>query len=585
MTHQELRKLFVDFFQEPPRNHREIPGSSLIPQNDPTVLFTTAGMHPLVPYLLGEPHPEGHRLVDCQKCLRTNDILEVGDAIHHTFFEMFGNWSLGDYFKETSIPWSFEFLIKVLKLDANRLYITCFAGDGDAPKDTDSAAIWESVGIPKDRIFFYGKSDNWWGPAGQTGPCGPDTEMHYDVTRKPHGPNCRPGDGCPRFSEIWNNVFMEYNKTADGTFIKLPKPNVDTGMGLERTLAVVNNLNDDYRTELWWPAIEKIADLTGKKYEDNLKSFRIITDHIRAATFVISAGIVPSNKEHGYILRRLIRRSVIQAKRIAMPEINSGLREIANVFIEIMSPIYSELIENKNQIYSVQQEEIARFEKTLDKGLKEFNKLETLTGKAAFDLFQTYGFPWEITAELSSQKGQPIDYKEFEKEFKNHQELSRTASAGMFKGGLADHSEISTKYHTATHLLHAALRQVLGDHVHQEGSNITAERLRFDFSHPQKLTPEEIKKVEDIVNAQITADLPRKMETMSYDEAIKTKALAFFKERYPEKVTVYSFGHFTREICGGPHVDHTGVLGKFRIIKEESVAAGTRRIYGQISEH
>lgn len=552
----------MEFWKQAPRNHVEIPGSSLVPQNDPSVLFTTAGMHPLVPYLLGQPHPEGKRLVDVQKCLRTDDINEVGDAIHHTFFEMLGNWSLGDYFKEDAIKWSYEFLIKVLRLDPKRLYVACFAGDADASRDDFSAKVWESLGIPKDRIKFLGKKDNWWGPAGETGPCGPDTEMHYVLANG-------------ELSEIWNNVFMEYNKTADGKFEKLAQQNVDTGMGLERTLAVVNGLDDDYLTELWQPAIKKIGELSGKKYEENLKPFRIIADHVRAAVFAAADGVTPSNKQQGYTLRRLIRRSVVQAKQLGFDPVR--LSEIAITFIKIMVPVYPELSSHQQEILAAIAEEIQRFQKTLDKGLGLVGKIDP------FDLYQTYGFPIEITEEIYKEKKLAFGKKSFEEKLRSHQELSRTAAAGMFAGGLADHSEQVTKYHTATHLLQAALRQVLGDHVRQEGSNLTAERLRFDFSHPAKLTADEIAKVEKLVNDWIDKDLPQKKETMTYQEAISSRAMAFFKERYPEKVTVYSFGNVSREICGGPHVEHTKVLGRFKIIKEEAVAAGIRRLYAQLS--
>ena len=568
MTHQDLRKKFFDFWTE--RNHTIVPSSSLVPENDPSVLFTTAGMHPLVPYLLGQPHPLGKRLVSCQKCLRTDDIDEVGDAIHHTFFEMLGNWSLGDYFKEDAIKWSYEFLIDVLKLDPNRLYIACFAGDQDAPKDEFSAKVWQSLGIPSERIRFLNKKENWWGPAGGTGPCGPDTEMHYKMTNG-------------ELSEIWNNVFMEFNKTAEGKFEKLTQKNVDTGMGLDRTLAVVNGLDDDYLTELWLPAIEKIEEMSGKKYGENLRAFRIIADHVRASVFAVSDGAIPSNKQQGYILRRLIRRSVVQAKQI---DINpKNLTTIANIFIKIMAEIYPELNVNQLEINRILLDEIQKFQKTLDKGLELVGKIDP------FDLYQTYGFPVELTQEIYRQKGLAFDKNSFEQKFQKHQELSRTASKGMFKGGLADHSEIVTKYHTATHLLQAALRKVLGNIVHQEGSNITADRLRFDFSFNSKLTDEEIKKVEDLVNEQIKACLVQKMETMTYDQAIKSGALAFFKEKYPEKVTVFSFGNpstssgqvFSKEICGGPHVKNTNELGKFTIIKQESVSAGVRRIYAKLT--
>ncbi len=591
MTHLDLRKKFFEFWEEKPRNHALIPGGSLVPENDPTVLFTTAGMHPLVPYLLGQPHPEGKRLVDVQKCVRTNDIDEVGDTIHHTFFEMLGNWSLGDYFKQEAINWSYEFLIDRLKLDPKRLYVAVFAGDEDAPRDDFSADVWQKAGILDERIFFFPKKDNWWGPAGETGPCGPDTEMHYDVTEKPCGPDCKPGCSCGRFSEIWNNVFMEYNKKSDGKFEKLAQQNVDTGMGLDRTLAVVNGLNDDYLTDLWQPAIKKIGELSGKKYEENLRQFRIITDHIRATLFIAYDGVMPSNKERGYVLRRLIRRTVMQSKILGFNDLNTGMLDVLDVFIVTMKIVYPELAASRERIRDVISAEINKFTKTLENGLKEFNRLDAIDGKAAFDLFQTFGYPWELTAEMARDKGLDVSKLEFQKEFEKHRKLSRTASAGMFAGGLVDHSEIVTKYHTATHLLQAALRKVLGEHVHQEGSNLTAERLRFDFSFTRKLTEEEKLKVAEIINEQIKNGLERKVETMTYDAAIKSGALAFFKERYPDKVTVYSFMDpsinsgppFSREICGGPHVENTGTLGKFKIIKEEAVASGIRRIYAVLS--
>ena len=569
----DIRVKYLKFFKD--RGHVEIPSAPLVPENDPSVLFTTAGMHPLVPYLLGQPHSAGKRLVDIQKCLRTDDIDEVGDTIHHTFFEMLGNWSLGDYFKEDAIAWSYEFLTKELNLDPNRIYITCFAGDQDAPKDTESAEIWKSVGIPDERIFFYPKKDNWWGPAGATGPCGPDTEMHYDMTQKPHGPDCKPGCSCGRFSEIWNDVFMQYNKNEKSRFEKLPKPNVDTGMGLERTLAVVNGLDDNYLTELWQPAIQKISQLSGLQYLGNEKSFRIIADHIRAAAFVICDGVIPSNKERGYILRRLIRRATLQLNRLGIKSYVSAAGELVDVFIPT----------NKSLIHNTFQEEINKFEKTLDRGLREFNKLDLINGKIAFDLFQTFGFPWELTAELAREKGNEINRSEFQKEFNKHQELSRTASAGMFKGGLVDHSEIATKYHTATHLLHAALRQVLGTHVQQKGSNITAERLRFDFSHPEKLTDEQIKQVEDLINEKIKQDLKVERVEMPKTQALAEGALAFFPEKYPEITSVYSIGNFSKELCGGPHVQSTGEIGRIKITRQEAVSAGVRRIYAAAIHH
>lgn len=577
MTADEVRSKYLKFFED--RGHKVIHSASLVPQNDPSVLFTTAGMHPLVPYLLGETHPMGKRLVDIQKCLRTDDIDEVGDFNHHTFFEMLGNWSLGDYFKKEAIAWSYEFLTKELGLDPQRLFITCFAGDQDAPKDEESAAIWKSLGIPEKRIFFFGKKDNWWGPAGLTGPCGPDTEMHYDVTQKPHGPDCVPGCSCGRFSEIWNNVFMEYNKKSDGSFEKLPKPNVDTGMGFERTLAVVNDLTDDYETELWLPVVEKITEVSGKTYKQHLKPFRIIADHIRASVFAINDGVVPSNKLQGYILRRLIRRTVLQLNQLGIKSYEPIVLEIADIFVSLMARYYPELKENQKLIHQVLQDEVQKFEKTLEKGLKEAAKITEIDGTKAFDLYQTYGFPLELSIEIFSDKGQEINKSEFQKEFDKHKDKSRTASGGMFKGGLADHSEETTKLHTATHLLHTSLRKILGEHVQQKGSNITHERLRFDFTHPQKLTAEEIKNVEDLVNQQIVKDLPVKFEIKSLDEALKEGALAFFGDKYQEKVKVYSIGDFSKEVCGGPHIEHTGALGKFKIIKEESASSGVRRIY------
>ncbi len=582
MTGNEVREKYLKFFEK--RGHKIISSASLVPENDPTVLFTTAGMHPLVPYLLGEQHPMGKRLVDIQKCLRTDDIDEVGDFNHHTFFEMLGNWSLGDYFKKEAIEWSYEFLTKELGLDPKRLYVTCFAGDIDAPKDEESAVIWKSLGIPDERIFFFGKKDNWWGPAGLTGPCGPDTEMHYDVTQKPHGKDCKPGCPCGRFSEVWNDVFMQYNKKDGGTFEKLLKPNVDTGMGLERILAVVNGFNDDYKTELWLPAIEKISEISKMSYKDNLKSFRIIADHVRASIFIINDGVVPSNKQHGYILRRLIRRVVMQLNQLEVETYNSPIKELINIFIIIMSDKYPLLVENKKQIHETIKEEIERFEKTLDKGLKEASKIEMIDGKKAFDLYQTYGFPLELTIEIFAEKGQKINKEEFQKEFEKHKENSRTASAGMFKGGLADHSLETTKLHTATHLLHASLRKVLGEHVSQKGSNITVERLRFDFSHDKKMTDEEIKKVEELINEQIKKSLPVNFEIVTLDEAIKSGALHFFADKYGEKVKVYTIGDskkkwFSKEVCGGPHVENTSEIGEIKIIKEEAAGAGIRRIY------
>ncbi|HBC72280.1 alanine--tRNA ligase [Candidatus Amesbacteria bacterium RIFOXYB1_FULL_47_13] len=581
MTADQLRQKYLDFFVA--RGHKIIPSAPLVPENDPSVLYTTAGMHPLVPYLLGQPHPLGKRLVDIQKCMRTDDIDEVGDTFHHTFFEMLGNWSLGDYFKKESITWSYEFLTRELKLDSGRLYISCFAGDEDAPKDEESAAVWQSLGIPADRIFFYGKKDNWWGPAGLTGPCGPDSEMFYDITQTPCGPDCFPGDNCSRFSEIWNNVFMEYNKTGPGKFEKLPFPNVDTGMGVERTLAVINGYADDYLTHLWQPAISLLEKLTGNSYSTRFRDFRIIADHLRAAVFIISDGVQPSNKERGYILRRLIRRVAVKLKSLT-PDITTTASRLSLLYVDQMSPVYPELAVNSALTQQTLADEISRFLKTLDKGLREFEKIEKIDGKTAFDLFQTYGFPLEITAELASAKGYNIDTREFTSEFKKHQEMSHTASAGMFKGGLQDQSGTVVKYHTATHLLHQALRDVLGDHVHQKGSNITSARLRFDFSHSARITPEELIRIEEKVNQKISVDLPVTRTEMPKDQALAQGALAFFPEKYPETTSVYQIGDYSLELCGGPHVSSTGQIGRIKIVKEESAGSGIRRIYAQLEK-
>ncbi len=568
MTSSELRKKYLEFFKE--KGHAIISGAPLMPEHDPTVLFTTAGMHPLVPYLLGEKHPAGKRLVDVQKCIRTGDIDEVGDDWHITFLEMLGNWSFGDYWKEETIEWSFEFLIKKLKIPFEKLSISCFAGDKDAPRDEESAKIWESLGIPKSRIKFLGREDNWWGPAGKTGPCGPDTEMFIDGV------------------EVWNDVFMEYNKTAGGKFEALKQKNVDTGMGLERMIAVLNGYNNVYETELFFPIIKKIEEISGLKYADeNKKYFRIIADHVKASTFILAEGLEPSNVERGYVLRRLVRRAVRYGKQLGISDIFTF--KVADAVINIYRNVYPELKENKNFIEKQLIREEEKFTDTLERGLKEFEKLSKkgISGKEAFDLYQTYGFPFEITVELAKEKGVAVDEKEFNEELVKHQDLSRTARAGTFKSGLADHSEQVIKYHTAAHLMLAALRKILGEHVSQKGSNITGERLRFDFSHPEKMTPEQIKQVEDMVNEKIREDLPVKTEEMSLEDAKKQGAVGVFESKYGEKVKVYTIGvdssassesPFSREICGGPHVKRTGVLGKFKIIKEESSSAGVRRI-------
>jgi alanyl-tRNA synthetase len=573
MTSQELKKSFFEYFQS--QNHALISSASLIPENDPTVLFTTAGMHPLVPYLVGEKHPEGNRLVNVQKCVRTGDIDEVGDATHHTFFEMLGNWSLGDYFKEETIKFSWEFLTGTLKLDKKNLAVSIFGGNEDVPNyDSQSEKVWLDLGVAQDRIEKI--KENWWGPAGQTGPCGPDTEIFY-WTGQGDAPEVFHEDD-NGWVEIWNNVIMQYNKTADGKYEALKQKNIDTGMGFERTLAVLNGFDDNYLTELWQPIIKQLEKLSGKKYEDDKKSFRIIADHIRSAVFMMGdpRGIAPSNKDQGYVLRRLIRRAIRFGKSINIE--NNFCVELAEIIINLYKSGYSELVDNKKFIISELTKEEEKFTKTLAKGLKEFTKLKTVDGKAAFVLFSTYGFPLEMTEELAQESNIKINKQEFEAEFKKHQELSRTASAGMFKGGLADDGEMATKYHTATHLLHQALRNVLGDHVEQRGSNINEKRLRFDFVHPEALTPEQKQAVEDMVNEQIKAGLEVNFKEMSVDEAKNQGAIGLFDNKYGEKIKIYEVGSFSKEICGGPHVDNTKHLGHFHIKKEQSSSAGIRRI-------
>jgi alanyl-tRNA synthetase len=616
MNSEELRKKFLEFFKE--KGHSIILGASLIPEHDPTVLFTTAGMHPLVPYLLGEKHPAGRRLADVQKCIRTGDIDEVGGPWHLTFFEMLGNWSLGDYWKKEAIEWSFEFLTskKWLGLDKNKISVSVFAGDEDAPFDKESFEIWKSLGIPEEKIAKLPKKDNWWGPAGQTGPCGPCTEMFYDGV------------------EIWNDVFMEYNKTSEARFEPLKQKNVDTGMGLERTTAILNGFDNVYKIELFKPIIQeikkiaKISDLPKDSFDklynpgqimakeieglkekaEKQRAIRIIADHIKAATFILAEGVEPSNVERGYVLRRLIRRAVRYGKQLGINEIFTF--KIAKIVIDIYKDVYPELNQRKNFIEEQLVREEEKFGRTLERGLREFEKWDwkgvpdqplsggdnktvaisgqakrVLDGKTVFDLYQTYGFPIEMIEEEARERGLVFskDYFErikddFKKRMYEHQKLSRTAMAGTFKSGLADHSEQVIKYHTAAHLMLAALRKVLGEHVSQKGSNITAERLRFDFSHPEKITGEQIKQVEDLVNEKIQENLPVEMEEMSLEQAKKTGAMGVFESKYGEKVKVYTIGNFSKEICGGPHAKRTGDLGKFKIIKEESSSAGIRRI-------
>ncbi len=573
----------------------------MVPENDPTTLFTSSGMQQLVPYLKGELHPMGQRLVDSQPSIRLQDIEEVGDNCHTTFFEMLGNWSLGDYFKKEQLSWFWEFLTKELKLPGEKLYVSVFEGNKDVPKDTESVEVWESLGVPKDHLFYYGVEKNWWSrsgtpeqmPRGEIG--GPDSEVFYDFGEglKLHenssykNEKCHPNCQCGRFLEIGNSVFMQYEKKADGKLTELPQKNVDFGGGLERLVATTNNNPDIFQTDLFIPMIRIIEEISGKSYDDqeNKKSMRIIADHLRASFFLVANGVEPSNKGQGYILRRLLRRAMVKTYLLGIIEADDLIRELSNCFLTtISSDNFQGIASNKALIVKTLQEEAHRFNKTIVVGLKEFNKLKQLDGKTAFNLFQSYGFSWELTLELAREKGLEIVNKDdFQKEFEKHKELSRTASSGMFKGGLADQSEIVTKYHTATHLLQAALRQVLGSEVHQRGSNLTAERLRFDFSNPEKLTPEQLTETEKIVNEQIEKNLEVKMEMMDFGKAVQSNALTIPGEKYPEKVKVYSIGEFSKEVCGGPHVDFTGKLGKFKIIKEEAVSLGTRRIYATLN--
>lgn len=588
MKAEELRKRYIDYFVE--KNHREISGKSLIPENDPSVLFTTAGMHPLVPYLLGEEHPAGKRLVNYQKCVRTVDIDNVGDPTHLTFFEMLGNWSLGDYFKEEAIAMSYEFLTKWLELSPESLSVTVFKGDDLAPADEESATLWRSHGIPQQRIYFLPREDNWWEAGGPTGPCGPDTEMFIDTGIEQCGPDCKPGCSCGKYFEIWNDVFMQYNKRDDGSYEPLARKCVDTGMGIERTIAMLQGKKTVYETELFSPILDVLHNGSGIRYGDNADSdtsMRIIADHLRTSVFMLGdeSGIVPSNLGQGYILRRLIRRAIRHSRKI---ELSDGfLANAAKVVIEMLCGPYPELAKNSEKVLAELSTEQQRFGTTLKKGELEFDKLlpnllknpqKTVPGRVAFRLYDTYGFPVEVTEELASEHGMTVDRDGFEKAFFKHQEVSKQSAEKGFKGGLADHTETTTKLHTATHLLHRALRMVLGDHVQQKGSNITTDRLRFDFSHPEKMTLKQIDEIEKIVNRQIDADLSVTMDLMSLDEAVESGAYAFFGERYDNQVKVYTIGDFSKEVCGGPHVENTKQLGIFKIIKEQSSSAGIRRI-------
>ncbi|MBI2011345.1 alanine--tRNA ligase [Candidatus Daviesbacteria bacterium] len=631
MKSSDIRKKYLEFFQK--RGHKIIPSSSLVPENDPTTLFTGSGMQPMIPYLLGEPHPEGKRIVDSQVAFRSQDIEEVGDNRHDTLFEMLGNWSLGDYFKKEQLSWYFEFLTKELNLDPSKIYVSVFIGDekNKLPKDIESAKIWKELfskkgieakdfefgsmedaakmGMKDVRIFYYDALKNWWSrvgepenmPAGEPG--GPDSEVFYDfgLEHDPkYGKYCHPNCDCSRFVEIGNSVFMQYIKQSDGSFKELPHKNVDFGGGLERTLMAVNNEPDMFKNDLHFPIIEKLIKDTGNEYGKDAKAtsaFRIVADHLKAATFLIKNGVTPSNKQQGYVLRRLLRRSAVKLSDYDLDFVDT-LANLSGVVIDIYQGTdYFGKDDNEN-IKKVIIDELEKFEKTIKHGLKEIEKIEKITGKVAFYFYQTFGFPLEITAEVAKEKGQEINFKEFEEEYKLHQELSRTTSAGTFKGGLADAKEQTTKLHTANHLMQAALRQILGEHVRQHGSNITAERLRYDFSHDQKLSDAEIKKVENLVNEQIKKDLKVWFDIEDRDQAIKDGALTNVGESYPDKAKVYKIGTlpshpdestiseslFSKELCGGPHVEHTGVIGKFKILKQESLGAGLKRIYATIDK-
>ncbi|MFA7051444.1 MAG: alanine--tRNA ligase [Kiritimatiellia bacterium] len=592
LTADQLRDKYLSFFAS--KGHAVISGASLIPENDPTVLFTTAGMHPLVPYLLGERHPSGTRLTDVQKCVRTGDIDAVGDSCHLTFFEMLGNWSLGDYFKKEAITWSFEFLTQHLGFSPDQLSVTVFAGEDGIPRDEESIAIWKSLGIPEARIHALPKEDNWWGPAGATGPCGPDTEMFIDNGQPACGPACRPGCRCGKYIEIWNDVFMQYNKTAEGTYEPLKQHNVDTGMGVERTICMMNGCATVFETELFAPLMAQIKALSTVRPEEEsaVRAERIIADHMRTSVFILGdpkGGVKPGNVGANYVLRRLIRRSVRYAKLLGIAP--GYTRSLAEIVIDNYKHVYPELEKNRETVIGELTAEEERFEKTLTAGQREFDKVAgalkqhgqtTLSGRTAFKLYDTYGFPLEFTEELAAELGLAVDRAGYEEAFKKHQELSKQGDA-TFKGGLADNTVATTRLHTATHLLHKALQMVLGPHAQQKGSNITPERLRFDFSHSEKMTPEQLKQVEEIVNDAIRRNLVVTMETMTIEEAKAKGATALFAAKYGEQVKVYAAGDFSMEVCGGPHAATTGELGGFKIQKEESSSAGVRRIKAVIT--
>ena len=588
---KELRSLYLNFFNE--KGHAIIRSASLIPENDPTVLFTTAGMHPLTPYLLGQKHPAGNRLTDVQKCVRTGDIDEVGDASHCTFFEMLGNWTLGDYFKKEAITWSFEFLTseKYLNIPIDRLAVSVFAGDEDAPRDDESAEIWMGCGLKKEQIYYLPKKNNWWGPAGVTGPCGPDTEMFFDTGKPACGDNCGPQCDCGKYLEIWNDVFMQYNKKEDGTFEPLKQKNVDTGMGLERTVCVINGLKSVYETDVFAGAIQCIEELSGKKYgesDDVTKAMRIIADHVRTATFMLGdqIGVTPSNVDQGYVLRRLIRRAIRFMRQLGIQK--GEMVKLAMHYVDFYQEVYTELVDNRQKIADELNKEEEKFSKALDQGIKEFERVVSrlqgtvIDGQTAFRLYDTFGFPIEMTTEFAAEKGLTVDIEGFQAKFAEHQKKSQLGSEQRFKGGLADHSEKTTKLHTATHLLQAALRKVLGDEVAQKGSNITEERLRFDFSFSRPMTKEEVAETQRLVNEAIQAKMPISCAEMTVEEAKAQGAIGLFGDKYGEVVKVYTMGDFSKEICGGPHAENTGDLGTFVISKEQSSSSGVRRIKAEL---
>ena len=586
MTANDLRKKYLDFFRK--NGHAVIRSAPLIPENDPTVLFTTAGMHPLVPYLLGEKHPQGVRLTDCQKCMRTGDIDEVGDPVHLTFFEMLGNWSLGDYFKKESIAWSFEFLTspECLNLPLDRLAFTVFAGDEDAPFDEEAFQEWKKHGVSEDRIAKLPKKDNWWGPAGETGPCGPDTEIFYWTGPLPAPQVFEPSD--KRWVEIWNNVFMQYFKNAEGKFEPLKQKNVDTGMGVERVTAVLQGKSSCYDTELFAPLFRRLDEIRGlaEAPTERVRSERVVVEHIRASVFLLADGVQPGNVDQAYVLRRLIRRAIREGRKLGIQGLFTA--RMAEVVVDQYGEVYPELTAGRENILESLNREEHQFGEALERGTREFEKLlsrvpahiqnKVLSGKNAFHLYETYGFPIELTVEMANEAGFTVDMKGYQEAYEKHQALSRQGAEQKFKGGLADHSEATAQLHTATHLLHKALRMVLGDHVAQKGSNITAERLRFDFSHPDKMTPEQLARVEQIVNEVIASDVPVVCEEMAIEDARNSGAIGLFGDKYGERVKVYSVGDFSKEICGGPHATRSGELGHFRILKEESSSRGVRRI-------